>query len=475
MAQERIEGQFVPDLSISNINLTTNGVHDVLDETLAEAWEVLPDIAAEAEFAVADDTSLTCVADVDDDTGDYTEDDTYKYLKEIGRHRLLSFRDEQQIGQQREAAQKLRSVAATLTSQQRTVTAKEIQRHLLSELAELRPVLAVAMVRAGLAGDETCALDHYEMRMVIDGKVDEGAIALTSVMLEMDEGTARKKLADLSTVSYTLPVPLRGEGVPDTHLAAHFQAILAQQPVAEKKLTEHNLRLVVSVAKKYLGRGMSLLDLTQEGNIGLMRAVQKFEYRRGYKFSTYATWWIRQAITRAIADQGRNIRLPVHLVETVSKLVRTSRRLQQEYGREPSKAELASELGVNEDRVSELFQISMDTTSLATPVGDHNEGDHGELGDFVVDKGSQVDPERAAATSLLRPGVNRLLATLLPRERRVIILRFGLEDGRSRTLEEVSREFGVTRERIRQIEAKAKRKLNKPRYREEFQDYLDTD
>ena len=300
--------------------------------------------------------------------------------------------------------------------------------------------------------------------MDIDGLDDEEEVELDKIDLSVPEGVSiedpvRMYLKEIGKV------PL---------LSAEEEIELAKRmengdQAAKKRLAEANLRLVVSIAKRYVGRGMLFLDLIQEGNLGLIKAVEKFDYRKGYKFSTYATWWIRQSVTRALADQARTIRVPVHMVETINKLIRVSRQLLQELGREPTPEEIAEEMDMPVDRVREILKISQEPVSLETPIGEEEDS---HLGDFIQDDNVPV-PADAAAFTLLKEQLVEVLGTLTEREQKVLRLRFGLDDGRARTLEEVGKEFNVTRERIRQIEAKALRKLRHPSRSRKLKDYLD--
>ncbi len=310
------------------------------------------------------------------------------------------------------------------------------------------------------------------LRITEDDDVDDEEIILT------DEDDVDVENIDLSVpdgISIEDPVRMYLKEIGKVQLLSAEEEIeLAKRmelgdQEAKKRLAEANLRLVVSIAKRYVGRGMLFLDLLQEGNLGLIKAVEKFDYRKGYKFSTYATWWIRQAITRAIADQARTIRIPVHMVETINKLIRVSRQLLQELGREPSPEEIAEEMNMPVDRVREILKISQEPVSMETPIGEEEDS---HLGDFIEDDNVPA-PADAAAFTLLKEQLVEVLGTLTEREQKVLRLRFGLDDGRARTLEEVGKEFNVTRERIRQIEAKALRKLRHPSRSRKLKDYLD--
>ena len=309
------------------------------------------------------------------------------------------------------------------------------------------------------SGDELLLDNDMDM----DGIEDEEEVELDKIDLSVPEGVSiedpvRMYLKEIGKVSL---------------LSADEEIELAKRmekgdEAAKKRLAEANLRLVVSIAKRYVGRGMLFLDLIQEGNLGLIKAVEKFDYRKGYKFSTYATWWIRQAITRAIADQARTIRIPVHMVETINKVIRVSRQLLQELGHDPSPEEIAEEMNMPVDKVREILKIAQEPVSLETPIGEEEDS---HLGDFIPDEGAS-EPSEAASYTLLKEQLVSVLSTLTPREEKVLKLRFGLEDGRTRTLEEVGKEFNVTRERIRQIEAKALRKLRHPSRSKKLKDFL---
>ena len=300
--------------------------------------------------------------------------------------------------------------------------------------------------------------DHVKMYLKEIGKVN--------LLTPEEELSLAKRMADGETAKEQLEEI--GENI-DEDSKKQIDLLIADGEKAKKSLAEANLRLVVSIAKRYVGRGMLFLDLIQEGNLGLIKAVDKFDYTKGYKFSTYATWWIRQAITRAIADQARTIRIPVHMVETINKLVRVSRQLVQELGREPTPEELAKELNLPVDKVREISKISQEPVSLETPIGEEEDS---HLGDFIPDEDAPA-PSEAASFVLLKEQLGAVLETLSEREAKVLRLRFGLDDGRARTLEEVGKEFDVTRERIRQIEAKALRKLRHPSRSKKLKDFLD--
>lgn len=327
-------------------------------------------------------------------------------------------------------------------------------------------------------------LETKTEKVEIDFSADDDlTLDMDSIDDDMDEKLKKEDDIDMDKLDLSLP---KGISIDDPVrmylkeigkiplLKPHEEVELAKRmlegdEIAKQRLVEANLRLVVSIAKRYVGRGMLFLDLIQEGNLGLIKAVEKFDYERGFKFSTYATWWIRQAITRAIADQARTIRIPVHMVETINKLIRVSRQLLQELGRDPKPEEIAKEMDMSEEKVREIMKIAQDPVSLETPIGEEEDS---HLGDFIPDEDA-LAPAEAAAYSLLKDQIEEVLGSLNEREQKVLKLRFGLEDGRARTLEEVGKEFDVTRERIRQIEAKALRKLRHPSRSKKLRDYLD--
>ncbi|MBI2908292.1 MAG: RNA polymerase sigma factor RpoD [Chloroflexi bacterium] len=454
----------------------------------ADVWKKAPKfVEEEPEIALEPDTVLT--------EDEMIDDPVRMYLREIGRVYLLNAQDEKRLAKKMEEGKQIKRIKNLWIDRLgEAPRAGEIALVILGQLTEANKALDAIAEQLGCPADQTLAqkISDQRIRAAIDGELDPALVTCVCERTSEETAEAEQTIVRLSIGSRLLPPAfialiderghlseasgfasqpefMRSLQQHESSLWDFFDNVLAESRTAEKHLIEANLRLVVSVAKKYIGRGMSLLDLVQEGNIGLIRAVEKFDYRRGYKFSTYATWWIRQAITRAIADQARTIRIPVHMVETINKLVRTSRRLVQEYGREPTSEEIGKGMEIAPEKVREIIKVSLEPVSLETPIGEEEDS---HLADFIEDP-TALPPAEAASHQLLKEQVEEVLSSLSDREKKVIILRFGLEDGRSRTLEEVGREFNVTRERIRQIEAKALRKLRHPTRSKKLKDYLE--
>ncbi|MFP3898065.1 MAG: RNA polymerase sigma factor RpoD [Dehalococcoidia bacterium] len=425
------------------------------------------------------------------------DDSARMYLQEIGRVPLLNVREEKLLCRKIELGRSVDRIEDNHFKKHKSLPSPtDIVVHLISQLARSYPVVQIIQkhVRISPSGNVAETISSPEFRAAVDDVIDPSLIAATAKVIGKGTAVAEEAIVNLSINSQLLPEQAREMLARDkiswqelktvvtderflSEIESHridfkadFEQAKAEARASEKHLTEANLRLVVSIAKKYIGHGMPLLELIQEGNIGLIRAVDKFQYRKGYKFSTYATWWIRQGITRSIADQSRAIRIPVHMVETINKLLRTMRQLVQELGREPSYAEIGSRLNIPPEKVEGVMALFFrEPISLDMPIGEDADSC---LGDLVEDH-TTLTPTEATSQQLLKEQIDRVLDELTEREKKVLQLRFGLKDGHARTLEEVGREFDVTRERIRQIEGKALRKLRHPTRSRKLKGYLD--